>query len=346
MPVQNTPENVGNRLFHIRPGDQNAENTGDIPLPHLSGAGAFTQGHDQVRGGRWVPPQCRHLARSNRNLAVGFGKTGDRVRQKKHVSPLIAEMFRHRHGRPCTAPPHKRRLIRGRGDHDRMGQPLFAEDIFDKIAQFAPAFTNQGDHHDVGLHLLCKPPHQAGFPDTRPGEKPKPLAPHDWKNRIEHRHSSFESPAHGPPRRRRRRAGLERAWFRPTQQRRTIQRHPIRIDNPPDPRVGWCDPGLMTQGNPIADRNPVRRGVGQYGQLFPVKLDDLAGEQGAIAQPDTQNISDAARRAQTTNAQQIPFNRANPTDLAHRACKMQLCPKRGNIQGSHAVLQFVPENNF
>ena len=156
MPVENTPQDIGDRLFHVRSGDKHAEDGGDVPRTLDTASGPFGQSHDLVCDRRGVASQRRQFAGGNGHLAMRLGEARDRIGHVEHVLALIAKMLGNRHGGQRATAPFQRRTVGRRGDNDTALHPFRAEHLGHEIENLAASFTDKRKDDHVRLHALSE----------------------------------------------------------------------------------------------------------------------------------------------------------------------------------------------
>ena len=97
-------------------------------------------------------------------------------------------MFSDRHRGIGRFAPERRRAIRCGANHDTAGKLLGPQIIFDKLAQFAPAFTHQRKDNHIRRQPARQHGHEGGFANAGSREKPKPLPAPDRGKQIKHTH--------------------------------------------------------------------------------------------------------------------------------------------------------------
>src|SRR5690606_32417505 len=110
----------------------------------------------------------------------------------RYMQALVAEMLGHRHGRQGAAAAHQRRLVRGRRHHDRPRHAFRPQHPFGEIAQLAPAFADQRNHHHIRRQPAGEPCQKRGLAHAGPRKKPDPLPPDQRQKRVEHGDSGGE----------------------------------------------------------------------------------------------------------------------------------------------------------
>ena len=264
MAVQHPAQDVGDRLLHVRPGHQDRKDRRDVARPFGPGARPFGQPHDRlVQRGREAA-QRRVLSPRKRHLAMRFGKAGHAVDQKQHLLPLVAKMFGHRHRGQGAGPAHQRRLVRRGGHHDAARHAGRAKHPFREFAQFAAAFADQGDHHDIGLNPTREPGQKRRFANARPRKQPDPLPPDQRQQRVEHGNASVQPIPQATARCGGGRGRAQGAGPRAAKQRTTVQRLTRRVDDAADPAVIRGDLGPAQQLDPVGNRHAVAGGIRQH----------------------------------------------------------------------------------
>lgn len=192
-----------------------------------------------------------------------FGKAGDGIDQKQHMFAKVAEMLGHGHRREEAAFAHQRGLIRGCSHDDRARHPLRPKHLIGEFPELATAFAHQRDHCHIRLHPAREPRHERGFSDAGAREKPDPLPPDQWQQRIEHRYPGREPRAKAAPIRGVGRAGDHRPSLWPRQQGASVQRPAQRVDDPAQPGGIGGKAGLSDQLDPAADGKAAGLAFGQ-----------------------------------------------------------------------------------
>ncbi len=287
-----------------------------------------------VEGGN--PLQRRRFPGRQRDLAMRLGKPRERIRQQKHMMPLVAEHLRRGHRHPRRPPLDQRRLVRGRRDHHRPRHALGPQHVVDEVAQLAPALADQRQNDDIRLDPPREIREQRGFAHPRPGEDPDPLALRERQNRVEHREPGIEPPAQrlaprrlgrGAPQGGRGGSGLERP---------PVERLPEGIDDPPDPgRVGM-HPRRPQQRHPVAHRRPVERRIGHRPCMILGDPDDLPAQLIPRPHADRHLIADPRLMREPRDLERGGAHRDHPADPPVVGDPRQLGGQGGKI-GEHGA---------
>jgi hypothetical protein len=198
------------------------------------------------------------------------------------------------HRRKGAHAAHEGRLV-GRSSHqDTARHAAGPKDTLGKLPQFATAFADQGNDHDICRNPARKPRKERGFANAGPGKKTDSLAPHQRKKRIEDRNASRQSATQPAPCCSCRGRRAKRPGVRAPQQRPPVKWLPRRINHPANPAVIWCNLGLAEKLNAVINCHAVACGVRQDGAAVGEQPQDLstshtiaAVKHDAIANCDT-----------------------------------------------------------
>ena len=148
---------------------------------------------------RWIPFGSRRLANRQTDLALCMGHAGQAVTQHQDVLALVTEILGNhmRHVRGLEA-QHGRHVGRCR-NHHRLSQTLFAQRLVDKGLHFAATFTNQTNHHDVGLGKARQHAQQHTLAHARTRHQANALATANRQGAVDGFHAHIQNIHDGAP---------------------------------------------------------------------------------------------------------------------------------------------------
>ena len=174
--VENGARGVGNRVLLVIAFGQHRIERGDGATAADTVTGAFNQCR-QLGKDRWrIALGCRRLADSQRDFTLCHRVAGEGVHDQQHVLAAVAEIFCDAGGVSCALHTQQWRDISRCGDHHRPGTPFGAEDVLDKIFDFASAFADEPDNNHVGAGIARHHPQQHALTDAGAGKQPHTLA--------------------------------------------------------------------------------------------------------------------------------------------------------------------------
>jgi len=213
------------------------------------------------------------------------------------MKPLIPKALGDCGRRLGAAAAHLRRPIRRGRDNDGTTHSFLAQNVFDKSANLAPAFSNQADHDDIGIDPSGQIAQQGRFPDPRTREKPDPLPLHEWKKGVEKNKAGADPRPHRPARVRRWGRHVNPPLNHTGEKWPLVKRPPVGINHAAAPIQIRREANRRQKDGRITNRNAGERPLGKGEAAAAIETDDF-GPDKASGRQNSQPIANPAIRRQ------------------------------------------------
>ena len=215
MPIQNGARLVSDGFVVVVPVHQHRVDAGHGP--NRTRTGPFQQLSHHRESRRRVTASGGRFTYGQADFALRHAGTGQGIHHQQDVAARVPVVLSDPGSSESGAFAQHRGLIRSRHHHDRTGQTLLAQVIFQKLPDLPPALAHQGDNTDFGIRAASNHRHQSRFADPGTGKQANALASPQSHQGVQNPHPHRDG--HINP------GALQRVGSRP------VNRHPVsRID--------------------------------------------------------------------------------------------------------------------
>ncbi len=167
--IKQATHRVGDRFVEVVAIDEDRVQAGDAAGLRVAGPFHELRQHAENAGGKSA--SGGRFSGGEADLALSVRESSQRIDEQQHIAALIAEELGDRRSEVSGSQAECRSFIACCDDDNTAAQTVWTERLFEKLAHFTAAFTDEHDDVDVRLATASDLAEQRALADTAAGEE-------------------------------------------------------------------------------------------------------------------------------------------------------------------------------